>query len=84
MKIELLTIKMFVCQTCMNLFLLMNTKEYILKNFAKQTVDVSYWKSMRSTVHNQVRINCLVTNILQNISFFCSVEEIYSYMSETT
>jgi len=42
MKIELLTIKMFVCQTCMNLFLLLNTKEYILKNFAKQTVDVSH------------------------------------------
>jgi len=53
----------------MNFFLLLNTKEDILKNVDNQTVDVPHffpsiiWKSMGY-------INCLVTDILQNI-FLC-------------
>ncbi len=30
-------------QACMSLFLLLNTKEDVLKNFGKQTVDGSHW-----------------------------------------
>ncbi len=57
-------------QTVRSFFILLNTKEDILKNFGKQTVDGSHsifffhiWKSMAT-------VNCLVTHILQNI-FFC-------------
>ncbi len=49
----------------MSFFLLLNAKEHILKNVGNQTVKLCYvfpilWKSMAT-------VNCLVTNILQNI-----------------
>jgi len=67
------TLKLF--QTCMNFFLLLNTKEDILKNVGNQTVDhfpltsivwgKILWNSMGT-------INCLVTDILQNFLFVFS------------
>jgi len=57
-------------QTCMNFFLLLNTKEGVLNvgNQLMNPVDFHrkkmLWKSMGS-------INCLVTDILQNIFFGC-------------
>jgi len=53
-------------QTCMSFFLLMNTNEDILKNVGKKTVDCIEFHSKT----RQWTVNCLVTNILQNI-FFC-------------
>ncbi len=57
-----------VFQTCMNVFVLLNTKEDILKNVGNRAVlDHSIffqlWKSM-------MPLNSLVTNFLQNI-FLC-------------
>ncbi len=47
---------------CESFFLLLNTKEAILKNVGKQTIKILQ-KSMAT-------VSCLVTNILQNISFY--------------
>ncbi len=62
-------------QTCMDFFLLLNTKEDILKNVGNQTVDGSHsmfsilWMSMAA-------VNCLVTNILQNMFFMSFLGEL--------
>jgi len=68
---KILTLKLF--QTCVNFFLLLNTKDDILKNVSNQTVDgpsmvflfffFRPWKSSGP-------IDCLVTHILQNIIFY--------------
>jgi len=50
----------------MTLFLLLNTKEDVLKNVGDQIFLL--WKSMAT-------VNCLITDILQNI-FFCVQQKI--------
>ncbi len=40
MSVLLITLRLF--QTCMSLFLLLSTKEDILKNAGNQTVDIIY------------------------------------------
>jgi len=60
---HLLTLVWF--QTCVSSFLLLNTKEDILKSISKLTTPIDF--------HTRKKIgavNFLVTNILQNI-FFC-------------
>ncbi len=65
---DLLTLKLLR----MSLFLLLNTKEDILKNVGHQTVDGSHdLHSMEKILlKSMVIVNYLVTNVLQNI-FFC-------------
>jgi len=53
--------------TKINFFLVLNTKEDILKNVSNQTVDGPQWFPL---YFNLWSINCLITDILQNI-FFC-------------
>jgi len=65
---HLLTLKLF--QSCMNIFLLLlNTKEDILKNVSNQTL-TSIVGEKKKTMEQQGPINCLLTDILQNI-FSC-------------
>ncbi len=63
MKMILLTIMLF--QTCKVFFLLLNTKEDILKNFSNQTVAIDFHSISSHICKSVATSNCLVTNILQ-------------------
>jgi len=58
----------------MNFFLLLNTKEDILNHVSNQTVDgapLTYIVGRKNILYKSMgSINCLVTDIIQNI-FFC-------------
>jgi len=58
-----------------NFFLLLNTKDDILKNVGNQTVDFFFF------IRKSMAINCLVTDILQNI-FLCVQKEIHSGLEQ--
>ncbi len=54
----------------MNFFILLNTKEDILKNGGKQIVAIDFDKAFFSILSSSMAtVNCLVTDILQIVFF---------------
>jgi len=81
---HLLTLKWF--QTCMSFFLLLNTKENILKNVGNRTVDCNHWlpliffPTMEGNGVHQL-FNCQHSS---KYLLLCSTEERNSYRFGTT
>ncbi len=58
-------------QTCINLFIVVNTKEDISKDVGNQTVAGPLWNSLGTS-------NCLVFHILQNSMYVQQKKETHS------